>query len=231
MDPGSSGFWLALLQIIVIDLLLSGDNAVVIALACRNLPEKQRRLGVLYGVAGAVLLRVLLTLFAVQLLQHAWLKLGGGLLLLWIGIKLLLPEKAGAHEITAAGSLAAAVRTIVIADAVMSLDNVIGVAGAARGSVFLLVFGLLISIPLIIGSSHLILHLMQRYPLIISLGAALLGYVGADMMMQDSALAEYWPQGQVPGWSWLIGLAGAGLVVVVGRWWSRHQHGRGRALS
>jgi YjbE family integral membrane protein len=163
----SHEFWIAVLQIIAIDIVLSGDNAVVIALACRNLPPAQRRLGILWGVAGAVGLRVVLTAFAAGLLGFPWLKLIGGCLLLWIAVKLLLPEEPEGPDIAAPKQLGAAVKTIIVADFVMSLDNVIAVAAAARDSMTLLLFGLAVSIPLIIWSSQIILKLMERFPVIV----------------------------------------------------------------
>ncbi|GAB4122058.1 MAG: TerC family protein [Sideroxydans sp.] len=183
----SPQFWVDVFKIIMIDLLLSGDNAVVIALACRNLPEAQRKKGILYGVGGAIGLRVVLTFFAVSLLSLPYLKVVGALLLLWIGIKLILPEEEGhgSGSIKAEANLWGAVKTIIIADFVMSLDNVLGVAAAAKGNVFLLVFGLLISIPLIAWSSRLVLKLIDRYPFIIYAGGALLGYVAGEMLVTE----------------------------------------------
>ena len=211
-------FWVSVLQIIAIDLLLSGDNAVVIALACRNLPPEQRRKGVMFGVAGAIFLRVILTFFAVGLLTLPYIKLVGAVLLLWIGIKLLIPEEE--HEganIKADTHLWGAIKTIIVADFVMSLDNVIGVAGAAKGSFGLLVFGLLISIPMIVWSSQMILKMMDRFPAIITLGGALLGFVAGEMLMTDT-LTKAWADTQ-PHWlHWLVPAAGAILVVVVGKW-------------
>lgn len=211
-------FWISVLQIIAIDLLLSGDNAVVIALACRNLPPEQRRKGVLFGVAGAVSLRVILTFFAVGLLTLPYIKIVGALLLLWIGIKLLLPEDE--HEgvnIPANTHLMGAVKTIIVADFVMSLDNVIGVAAAAKGHFGLLVFGLLISIPMIVWSSQIILKLMDRFPVIIVMGGALLGFVAGEMMMTDM-LVKAWTE-TLPHWlHWLVPALGAVLVVVAGKW-------------
>ncbi len=215
MDLSSPDFWLAVLQIIAIDLVLSGDNAVVIALACRNLPEEQRRRGVLYGVAGAVGLRVMLTAFAVSVLGYPYLKLVGGLLRLWIGVKLLLPEEGEGHDIKATPGLAGAVQTIIVADAVMSLDNVIGVAAAAKGSLFLLLFGLAVSIPLIIWSSHLMLKFMERFPIVVTLGAGLLGYVAGGMMVSDKAV-EAQVLAVVPAGHTLAGFACAILVVAAG---------------
>ena len=217
LDPLNPQFWVAVLQIIVIDILLSGDNAVVIALACRNLPEDQRRSGVVWGVGGAIALRVILTFFAVTLLTLNYVKLVGAALLLWIGIKLVLPQKEdGGHEIAAAGSLLAAIRTIIVADLVMSLDNVVAVAAAARDSVFLLVFGLALSIPLMVWASQLILRLMDRFPVIILGGGALLGWIAMSMAISDPvvkpALEPY-----VLWMNWLAPTLGALLIIVVGK--------------
>jgi len=155
----TSPFWVDVLKIIMIDLLLSGDNAVVIALACRNLPDAQRKQGIIYGVGGAIGLRIVMTFFAVSLLSLPYLKLVGALLLLWIGIKLILPdEEHGEGSIKAKANLGGAIKTIIIADFVMSLDNVIGVAAAAKGNVGLLIFGLLVSIPMIIWGSQMVLN-------------------------------------------------------------------------
>lgn len=215
MDHLSPDFWMAVLQIIVIDLILSGDNAVVIALACRNLPESQRRKGILWGVAGAVSLRVVLTAFAASVLAYPYLKLTGGALLLWIGVKLLLPEEGGGHDIKGSAKLAGAIQTIILADLVMSLDNVIGVAAAAKGSLYLLLFGLAVSIPLIVWSSNLVLQLMERFPVIVTLGAALLGYVAGDMMVGDAAVIG-WVHQHIQAPHQLAGVTGALLVVVIG---------------
>lgn len=209
-------FWMGLLQIVAIDLVLSGDNAVVIALACRRLQPEQRRIGVFWGVAGAVGLRVVLTAFAASLLGLAWLKLLGGLVLLWIGAKLLLPEDDGGHEIDAATSVAGAVKTIIVADFVMSVDNVIGVAGAAGDSLVLLGLGLAVSIPIIVWSSQFIMKSMERFPVIVTLGAALLGWVAGGMIVDDPlwrvVLVER------PGWLRpLAGLVGIALVLGVAR--------------
>lgn len=209
-------FWVAVLQIIAIDVVLSGDNAVVIALACRNLPAEDRRRGIFWGVTGAVCLRLVLTTLAALVMNLPYLKLVGGLLLLWIGVKLLLPEDASGDEVKPASHLWGAVRTIVVADLVMSLDNVIGVAGAAHGSVLLLAFGLVVSIPLIVWSSQLILRLMERWPVVVVLGAGLLGWVAGEMILSDRGLA---PWLGTPS-DWLLrgaGLLGALLVVGLGR--------------
>lgn len=215
-------FWGAVLQIIMIDLVLSGDNAVVIALACRNLPPEQRRRGILWGVAGAVVLRVALTMAAALVMNLPWLKLAGGLLLLWIGVKLLVPEDEDGHDIASADHLWGAVRTIVVADFVMSLDNVIAVAGASHGNLGLLVFGLLVSIPLIVWSSQIVLHLMERWPVVVVVGAGLLGWVAGSMIWSDPAVAGI--VGGAPGWAPILAAAVAALfVVAIGKWltWRR----------
>lgn len=216
-DLASLVFWGAVLQIVAIDVVLSGDNAVVIALACRNLAPAQRRRGIFWGVAGAVGLRVVLTACAALVMNLPWLKLIGGLLLLWIAVKLMLPEDEDGHDITPADHLWGAVRTIIVADFVMSLDNVIGVAGAAGGSLALLLFGLAVSIPLIVWSSQLIMNWMERWPVIVLLGAGLLGYVAAEMMFTDPGVLGLLPV--LPAWtSTAAGAVGALLVMAVGRW-------------
>ena len=213
----TSQFWVDVFKIIMIDLLLSGDNAVVIALACRNLPEAQRRKGIMFGVGGAIGLRIVLTFFAVGLLSLPYLKLVGALLLLWIGIKLILPEEEhSADNIKADTRLFGAIKTIIIADFVMSLDNVLGVAAAAKGNVSLLVFGLLVSIPLIAWSSQLVLKLIDRFPLIIYAGGALLGYVAGEMLVGEALFATVVEARHYL--HWLIPTACALLVVVLGKW-------------
>jgi YjbE family integral membrane protein len=214
----SAQFWVDVFKIIMIDLLLSGDNAVVIALACRNLPLGQRKKGIFYGVLGAIGLRVVLTFFAVGLLSLPYLKLVGALLLIWIGIKLILPEEEGHGEgsIKAEAHLWGAVKTIIIADFVMSLDNVLGVAAAAHGNVWLLVFGLLVSIPMIAWSSQLVLKLIDRFPFIIYAGGALLGYVAGEMLVGE-ALFKPLLEAQ-HALHWLVPAACAILVLAAG-WW------------
>jgi len=217
LDLTSTAFWIAVGQIILIDIVLSGDNAVVIALACRNLSPEQRRTGIFWGVAGAISLRVVLTVFAALVMNLPWLKMVGGLLLVWIAVKLMLPEDEEGHDIDASANLWGAVKTIVIADFVMSLDNVIAVAGAAHGSLVLLLFGLAVSIPLIVWSSQLILRWMERWPWIVLLGAGLLGYVAGQMIFSDPGVIGLLPE--LPAWSArAAGAIGALLVVVIGRW-------------
>jgi len=211
-------FWVDVLKIIMIDLLLSGDNAVVIALACRNLPPAQRRLGIIYGVGGAIGLRVVLTFFAVSLLALPYLKLIGAILLIWIGVKLILPDDEGHGEnnIKAETQLWGAIKTIIIADFVMSLDNVLGVAAAAKGNTFLLVFGLLISIPLIAWSSQLVLKLIDRFPFIIMAGGALLGFVAGEMLVSE-ALFKPWVDAHHL-LHWIVPAVCAVLVLAIGKW-------------
>ena len=216
-EVSSPDLWVAVMQIIAIDIVLSGDNAVVIALACRNLPPAQRKRGIFWGVVGAVGLRVVLTAFAAGLLGLPYLKLVGGALLLWIDIKLLLPDDGGDHEITAASHLWGAVKTIIVADFIMSLDNVIAVAAASRDSIMLLLFGLAVSIPLIVASSQLILHFMERFPIIVTLGAGLLGYVAGGMIVNDVLVRE-WAHALVPGINYVAGACGAILVIISGHW-------------
>jgi YjbE family integral membrane protein len=217
VDFTSPEFWISVGQIILIDILLGGDNAVVIALASRRLPAAQRSQAIFWGIFGAVALRVVLIFFALQLLSLPWLKIAGGLLLLWIGIKLLWPQDEGGHEIDASTHLLGAIKTIVVADAVMSLDNVIGVAAAAKGHLGLVVFGLLISIPIIVWGSRFVLVLMDRFPVVIVAGAALLGWIGGDMIAHDKALADHYAA-LAPGlYAHAAPLAGALLVVTIGK--------------
>lgn len=210
-------FWVDVFKIIVINLLLSGDNAVVIALACRNLPLELRKKGILFGVGGAIVLRIVLTFFAVSLLALPYLKLVGALLLLWIGIKLIVPEEEhNAVSIQTDTRLLGAVKTILIADLVMSLDNVLGVAAAAKGNVWLLIFGLVISIPMIAWSSQLVLKLIDRFPIIIYAGGALLGYVAGEMLVGEALFSSLVEARHYL--HWLIPAFCAVLVLVAGRW-------------
>ena len=214
----SSLFWIAVLQIIIIDIMLGGDNAVVIALACRKLPPEQRKKGIFWGVVGAIGLRVVMIFFALKLLAVPYLKIVGGLLLFWIGIKLMLPDHDDEHgNIDGGTTLMAAIKTIVVADAVMSLDNVIAVAGASHGSMVLVTFGILVSIPIVVWGSKLVLTLMDRFPVVITLGAALLGWIAGGMLLSDKATPEALSKG-IPYAHYLFAAAGAVLVVVVGKW-------------
>ena len=181
-------FWIGLAKIIGINIVLSGDNAVVIALAARSLPPRQQKQAILWGSGAAIVMRIILTIFAVKLLMLPWLKLIGSFLLLWIGIQLLLPEDEAEDGADTSGNLLAAIKTILIADLVMSLDNVIAVAAAAGGNISLLIIGLAISIPLVVFGSTLLLRVMERFPIIITVGAALLGFVAGEMLVSDPAL-------------------------------------------
>ena len=218
MEIASTEFWVALLQIIGVNIVLSGDNAVVIALAARSLPPKQQKQAVIWGSGAAVVMRIILTIVAVELLRLPYLKLVGAALLLWIGIQLLMPEEvAEGAPGTAKVCMLAAIRTILIADLVMSLDNVIAVAAAAKGSLVLLVLGLLISIPLVIFGSTLLMKLMERWPIIITIGAGLIGWVAGEMCATDPAVKD-WIEASA---SWLhtaSPVAGVVIVVAVGKW-------------
>jgi YjbE family integral membrane protein len=215
--------WGAVFQIILIDILLGGDNAVVIALACRNLPKHQRMKGIIWGTAGAIIMRVILIAFAVALLQVPFLKLVGGALLIWIGVKLLMPN-GGEDEhgnLQAGSTLWSAIKTIIVADLVMSVDNVIAIAGAAQQAdpdhqMGLVIFGLIVSIPLIVWGSTLVLKLLERYPLVITLGGALLGWIAGGMMITDIATVNAIGE---PGTAlrYAAAIGGAVLVVVLGR--------------
>ena len=209
-------FWTALLKIIGVNIVLSGDNAVVIALAARSLPPHQQKQAVIWGSAAAIIMRVILTLFAVALLDLPWLKLIGSVLLLWIGVKLLIPEEEG-PDIQASDNLFAAIRTILIADLVMSLDNVIAVAAAAGGSTTLLIIGLAISIPLVIFGATMLLKLMERWPIIITIGAGLLGFVAGEMAWEDNAIKGF--TSQYPAMvKYVIAIVCTAFVVVLGRY-------------
>lgn len=216
-DISTSTFWIAVLQIIAIDIMLGGDNAVVIALACRKLPPEQRKKGIFWGVVGAIGLRVGLIYFALQLLALPYLKIVGALLLLWIGVKLLVPEDDNHDAIDGGTTLMAAIKTIIVADAVMSLDNVIAVAGASHGSIVLVTFGILVSIPIVVWGSKLVLTLMDRFPFVITLGAALLGWIAGGMLLTDPAMPVSVSQ-TVPMAHYTFAALGAGLVVLTGKW-------------
>ncbi|WP_234264204.1 TerC family protein [Hydrogenophaga sp. NFH-34] len=232
-------FWIALGQIIIIDILLGGDNAVVIALACRKLPPAQRTKGIIWGTAGAIVLRVILIAFAMTLLNIPFLKLVGAILLVWIGIKLLAPDEEGHDNIQGSDKLLAAIKTIIVADLVMSVDNVIAIAGAAQNagqdhSMLLVVLGLLISIPIIVWGSQLVIKLMARFPVIITLGGMLLGWIAGGMVVTDPAFVNPDKWTWVPKLGtidpatneavissvlyWVAHVAGALLVLALGKW-------------
>ena len=211
----STDFWIGLVKIIWINIILSGDNAVVIALAARSLPPDQQKKAVLFGSGAAVVLRIVLTVVAAKLLELSFLQIIGGLLLLWIGVQLLGDEEEGEGDGKEYGSMMAAVRTILIADLVMSLDNVIAVAAAAKGSFVLLILGLAISIPLVIFGSTLMIKLMDRFPIIITLGAALIGWVGGETIASDVALKDF--AAANPWLHYAAAATGAVLVVGIGK--------------
>ena len=212
----TTDFWLGLLKIIWINILLSGDNAVVIALAARGLPAKEQKQAIIIGSGFAVVLLVALTMAAAWLMGLQGLQIIGGLLLLWIGAQLLVEEEEEDPEAKHHASLMAAVRTILIADLVLSLDNVIGVAAAAKGDQLLLVLGLAVSIPLVVFGSSLMINIMQRFPLLIVLGAALIGWVGGETIANDVLLQTLTESNE-----WIrtaMAIAGAGVVIAWGRW-------------
>jgi YjbE family integral membrane protein len=213
--------WSAVGQIIMIDILLGGDNAVVIALACRNLPPEQRMKGVFWGTFGAIALRVVLITFAVLLLDLPLLKAVGGALLLWIGVKLLIPETDDdiSGKVKAASKLFDAIKTIIIADFVMSLDNVIAIAGAAEQAqddhqTLLVIFGLLVSVPFIVGGSQVIMKLIDRFPIIVWFGGGLLGWIAGGLFASDAWMVQQFPQ--LPGMVLPLEIAGAAVVVAIG---------------
>jgi len=214
MTPLDPLFWTALLKIIGVNIILSGDNAVVIALAARSLPAHQQKKAIIWGSGAAIIMRIVLTAFAVALLQFPYLKIVGAVLLVWIGIKLLVPDD-GEEHIASHDNLGAAVKTILIADLVMSVDNVIAVAAAAKDNVTLLVLGLAISIPLIIFASTLLLKLMERFPIIITVGAGLLGFVAGEMAITDP-INKHWIEQHAAWMEYVVPVAGALLVVSVG---------------
>lgn len=217
MDFSSPQFWFAVLQIVAIDIVLGGDNAVVIGLACRKLPDQQRRYGIFWGMVGAIGLRIILIFFAVTLLAVPFLKIVGAMLLLWIGVKLLLPEEEDAHNIQANVTLFAAIKTIIIADAVMSLDNVIAIAGAAGDSKGLIIFGLVLSVPIIVLGSQLVIKLMDRFPFVVVAGGALLGWIAGGMVVGDVAVSA-WFKSAIPASQWVGPVVGALVVVALGKW-------------
>jgi YjbE family integral membrane protein len=208
-------FWLSLLEIIYVNIILSGDNAVVIALACRGLPAHQQKWGVLLGAGCAVVLRIVFTIFIAYLLTVPYLKVIGGLLLFWVGYKLMMPQDEG-ENVTEAQSLMQAVRIVLIADAVMSLDNVIAVAAAAKGHYGLLIIGLVISVPLVVYGATLLIKLIDKFPAIVPGGAALIGYIGAEIMETDPVW-QGWIEGHIIAPHLLLPLLGAVLIVLFGR--------------
>jgi YjbE family integral membrane protein len=215
MDFSSGAYWAALGSIILANIVLSGDNAVVIAMAARSLPAHQQRKAIFWGSAAAIVMRIILTVIAVEMLKWPYLKIVGALLLLYIGISLLSEDDGDDGHTKEIGGMAAAIRTILVADLVMSLDNVLAVAAAAKGNTPLLIIGLAVSIPLIIFGSTLLLKVMERFPVIITLGAALLGFLAGEMLLTDPAVAgRFDAQSEVA--IDIAGVIGAAIVVVAG---------------
>ena len=220
MSFSSPEFWIALSQIMLINIVLSGDNAVVIAMASRSLSPKHQKKAILFGSVGAIVLRIVLTFFAVYLLSMPYLKLVGAALLLWIGVGLLKGDD-GEENLEGSSNLITAIKTIIVADIVMSLDNVVGVAAAAKGDVLLLIIGLAVSIPLIIFGSAIILKLMTRFPIIITLGAGLLGWVAGDMALTDPVVTDFVAQRH--SLHNVVPALGAIGVVIIGKWLTSRQ--------
>jgi YjbE family integral membrane protein len=232
MSPFDFQFWDGLLKIVIVNILLSGDNAVVIALACRSLPDRYRNKAVIAGSAGAVIVRVVFCLIIAWLMTIPAIKLIGGVLLLWIGVKLMVPEHDGDGDgVRSAANLWGAIQTIIIADVVMSLDNVIAIVAAARGDVLLIVVGLAMSVPLIVFGSQLLMKVLNRFPLLVAAGAGLLGWLGGDIMAGDPLVHDWVAAG---GGIWAeraAAAAGAAVVVVLGTVLARRAAARARHLE
>lgn len=218
MEYFNDAWVIAVLQVIAIDIVLGGDNAIIIALACRNLPKHQRRAGIIWGAAGAIILRVIMVFFATNLMEIPGLRMIGGILLLWIGVKLLTEVET--HDldgkINQSSNLLIAIRTIIIADFVMSLDNALAITAAAKGDIGLVVFGLLLSVPIIIWGSGLILRLMDRFPVIITAGAGLLGWLGGGLMISDKILVEFTAL-SLPATPTIAAAIGTVFVIAIGK--------------
>ncbi len=219
----TTAFWVGLWQIILVNIVLSGDNAVVIALAARSLPAHQQKQAIIWGAGAAVVMRIILTIIALEMLKLPWLKLIGAALLLWIAVKLLVPEDGDKDEVASSSNLWAAIKTILIADLVMSLDNVIGVAAAAKGSISLLVIGLALSIPLVVFGATVLMKLMQRFPVIIVIGAGLLGWVAGEMAATDPVVNS-WVEANAAWLHWVAPALGAIFVVGLGKWIAAQHH-------
>ena len=224
-EIGQTAFWVSLLQIMWINILLSGDNAVVIAMACRGLRPRQRLWGMILGAGVAVLLRIVFTVFVAALMLLPWLKIVGGLALFYIAAKLLVPEEADENETEATEHLWRAVKIVAIADIIMSLDNVIAIAAAAKGNMALLVIGLAISIPLIVAGAAVIMALLDRFPILVWAGAALLGWIVGEVIATDPVIERYLePRLGAEGFHYVVlfaALLGAILVLIVGALWRR----------
>jgi YjbE family integral membrane protein len=227
----TTAFWIGLWQIILVNIVLSGDNAVVIALAARSLPAHQQKQAIFWGAGAAVVMRIVLTIIALEMLKWPWLKLIGAVLLLWIAVKLLVPEEEDGEDVESSSNLWAAIKTILIADLVMSLDNVIGVAAAAKGSISLLIIGLALSIPLVVFGATILMKLMQRFPVIIVIGAGLLGWVAGDMASTDPVVKD-WVDAHAAWLHWAAPVAGAIFVVALGKWIaSQREHAKPKVIE
>lgn len=207
MDFFTPEFWSALMAIVVIDLVLAGDNAIVIGLTARNLPKEQQKKVIFWGTFGAIALRSLLTLAVVWLLKIPGLLLAGGVMLVWIAYKLLVEEKS--HDVGSAASLWTAIKTIIIADTVMGLDNVLAVAGAAHGDFILVVLGLLISVPIVVWGSTLIIKWVERFPVIIYIGGGVLAWTAAKMIVDEPLVKGFFTANPVLKWALIV-------VIIVG---------------
>lgn len=220
LDLSSAAFWSAFGSILLANVVLSGDNAVVIAMAARTLKPEQRGKAIFFGSAAAIVMRIVLTIVAIRLLTLPFLKIAGAGLLAYIGVDLLMGEGDGDGDATEVSGMFNAIRTILVADLVMSLDNVLAVAAAAQGNMPLLVLGLLVSVPLIVFGASMLTKVMERFPIIITIGAALLGFLAGEMLLTDPAVGQY--IGAVSETTVkAAGLAGAVLVVALGNWLQR----------
>jgi YjbE family integral membrane protein len=223
------------LRIIAIDIVLAGDNAVVIAMAVRSLPERQRRRGIIWGALAAVGMRVAITVVAVQLLTIPYLSAVGGALVLWIAVKLLVQDPPEDGAVRAAANFWQAIRIIMFADLVMSTDNILAIAGASGGSKELVLFGLALSIPIVMFCSAIIAMMLDRYPWLAYVGAGILGWTGGEMIGHDHAVMAH--IGETANvWKWVFAAAAAGLVIAIGKWWARRLqavavHGAGKAVG
>ncbi|MFC4077968.1 TerC family protein [Salinithrix halophila] len=222
MDFFSIEFLQALISIIIIDLVLAGDNAIVIGLAARNLPKDKQKSVIIWGTAGAVIIRVIATLAVVWLLKIPGLLLAGGLLLIWIAYKLLIEEKD--HEVQAAASMWGAIQTIIIADAVMGLDNVLAIAGAAHNNYVLVILGLLISVPIVVWGSTLILKWIERFPVIVYIGSGVLAYTAAKMVTEDNFVKAFFHEEPILKWAVILVITVG--VILAGRYTKRKQAAR-----
>ncbi|MGF9907681.1 TerC family protein [Brevibacillus porteri] len=216
----SPEFWTALLSIVIIDLVLAGDNALVIGMAARNLPAHQQKQAIIWGTVGAIVIRALATLAVVWLLKIPGLLLVGGLILIWIALKLLIQDN-GHENMKASGTLGAAIWTIIVADTVMGLDNVIAVAGAAHGDFLLVVIGLIISVPIMVWGSTLILKLIEKYPIVIYIGSGVLAYTAASMVTSEKFLTPFFAA--YPWVKWVFIVAVVVGVLLIGRMKSQQQ--------